>query len=147
MNTEQNEQQQVAGISSEILSTDQEKQVSPEPEDTRQLIQDVARETGEDAASFTKHNVNEVLDRMKEGVTITIHISHPRFFQRLTLDDLGLTAGNDLATSEAANQVINDYFHLGRRALLPKDYQDRLANAESSARYNLTHYSFKSHWG
>ncbi len=48
---------------------------------------------------------------------------------------------------EEATAVLNDYFQLGRRSLLPKVYQDKLANAESSARYCLAKYSFKSHWG
>ncbi len=110
--------------------------------------EEVAEQLGEDASRLvTRTDITELLGRMEEGVTVTIHISRPRFWSHLTTDDLGLTAGKELATSAAANKALNDYFELGRRSLLPKSYQDKLANAESSARYCLARYSFKSHWG
>jgi hypothetical protein len=118
------------------------------PKDAHQQIQDVAIQIGEDPASLKKRqDITQVLERMKEGLTITVHISRPRFWSKLTLDDLGLTAGNALATSEEANRVLNDYFRLGRRSLLPKEYQDKLNLVETSARQCITRYSFKSHWG
>ncbi len=121
---------------------------SQAPKDARQQIQDVAIQIGEDPATLTKRrDVTEVLERMKEGLTITVHISRPRFWSKLTLDDLGLAAGKTLATSEAANKVVIDYFRLGRRSLLPKEYQDKLNLVETSARQCIARYAFKSHWG
>ncbi len=117
------------------------------PKDARQQIQDVAIQIGEDPATLIKRrDVTEVLERMKEGLTITVHISRPRFWSKLTLDDLGLAAGKTLATSEEANRVLNDYFRLGRRSFLPKEYQDKLNLVETSARQCIARYAFKSHW-
>ncbi len=115
---------------------------------SHEQIQDVAIQIGEDPAALVKRrDVASVLERMKEGLTITVHISRPRFWSKLTLDDLGLAAGKTLATSEAANKVLNDYFKLGRRSLLPKEYQDKLNLVETSARQCIARYAFKSHWG
>ncbi len=128
-------------------------QVTPQdesqaPKDAHQQIQDVAIQIGEDPATLTKRrDVASVLERMKEGLTITVHVSRPRFWSKLTLDDLGLAAGTTLATSAAANAVLNDYFKLGRRSLLPKEYQDKLNLVETSARQCVARYSFQSHWG
>src|SRR6266496_4320201 len=128
-------------------------QVTPQeesqaPKDAHEQIQDVAIQIGEDPATLVKRrDVASVLERMKEGLTITVHVSRPRFWSKLTLDDLGLAAGKTLATSEAANKVLNDYFRLGRRSFLPKEYQDKLNLVETSARQCIARYAFKSHWG
>jgi hypothetical protein len=106
---------------------------------------DVAVQTGEDPRLLTKRtDVGRMLEKMKEGVVITLHVSRPRFWSRLTLDDLGL---GQRAISAQATDIINAYFQLGRRSLLPKRYQDQLGSAESSARSCLARSAFKSHWG
>src|SRR5713226_2215355 len=121
---------------------------SQEIQDADQATAAIAAQIGEDPAHLVQRkDVTKVLEHMQEGVTITLHISRPRFWRKLTLDDLGLAVDGAYATSEAASQVLNDYFQLGRRSLLPKLYQDKLQAAENSARYCLAKYSFKSHWG
>src|SRR6266852_3121471 len=121
---------------------------SQEIQDADQATVAIAAQIGEDPAHLVQRkDVTKVLEHMQEGVTITLHISRPRFWRKLTLDDLGLAVDGEFATSEAASQVLNDYFQLGQRSLLPKSYQDKLQTAESNARYCLAKYSFKSHWG
>jgi hypothetical protein len=134
----------------QALPPQKAKQVTPgqEAQDAHQQIQDIAIQVGEDPAKLIKHrDIGAVLERMKEGLTISVHISRPRFWSKLTLDDLGLTAGKTLAVSPQAERVFNDYFRLGRRSLLPRSYQDRLNLIETAARQCLARYSFKSHWG
>ncbi len=92
-------------------------------------------------------DLSTLLERMRDGVVVQLSVSRPRFFKKLSLEDLGLKVNQDLATSEEALRVITDYFPLGRRSLLPREWQDRLANAENSARYSLKRHSLKSHWG
>src|SRR5713226_4057442 len=121
---------------------------SQEIQDADQATAAIAAQIGEDPAHLVQRkDVTKVLEHMQEGVTVTLHITRPRFWRKLTLDDLGLAVDGEFATSEAASKVLNDYFQLGQRSLLPKAYQDKLQSAESNARYCLTRYSFKSHWG
>src|SRR5450755_4953541 len=149
MSPEQNEQPRE--ISSEVSAPSLEEKASPEaaeqkaPQNAHELVMDVAVQTGEDPRLLTKRtDVGRMLEKMKEGVVITLHVSRPRFWSRLTLDDLGL---GQRAISAQATDIINAYFQLGRRSLLPKRYQDQLGSAESSARSCLARYAFKSHWG
>lgn len=129
-------------------STQSDQKPDQAAQDAHQQIQDIAIQIGEDPARLKKHrDVSTVLERMKEGLTASVHISRPRFWSKLTLDDLGLSVGNTLAVSEAANTVLNTYFRLGRRSLLPKEYQDKLNLVETSARQCIAKHSFKSHWG
>src|SRR5712691_3676210 len=123
-------------------------QSSQEIQDADQATAAIAAQIGEDPAHLVqRQDVTKVLEHMQEGVTVTLHITRPRFWRKLTLDDLGLAADGEFATSEAASKVLNDYFQLAPRSLLPTVYQDKLQAAESNARYSLTKYSFKSHWG
>jgi predicted nuclease with TOPRIM domain len=116
--------------------------------DTQSLIRELAERIGEASGQIVIHrDLSTLLERMKDGVVVQLSISRPRFFKKLSLEDLGLKIKEDLATSEEALRVIADYFHLGRRSLLPREWQDRLANAENSARYSLKRHSLKSHWG
>src|SRR6266700_4884720 len=116
--------------------------------DTQGLIRALAESIGEASGQILVHrDLSTLLDRMRDGVVVQLSISRPRFFKKLSLEDLGLKVNLDLATSEEALRVITDYFHLGRRSLLPREWQDRLANVENNARYCLKKHSLKSHWG
>lgn len=122
----------------------------PEPliTDVQGLLREVAGQIGEETEQITVHrDLSELLERMKDGVTIQLSLSRPRFFKKLTEQDLGLQFEGEIATSSEAMRVIGDYFQLGRRSLLPKAWQDRLSNVENGARYCLKRHSLKSHWG
>ena len=120
----------------------------PPVTDTQSLIQTLAEKIGEESGQIVVHrDLSTLLERMKDGVVVQLNISRPRFFKKLRLEDLGLKIQEDLATSEEALRVISNYFQFGRRSLLPREWQDRLANIENSARYSLKRHSLKSHWG
>jgi len=120
----------------------------PPVTDTQGLVRELAEKIGEASGQIVIHrDLSTLLERMRDGVVVQLSVSRPRFFKKLSLEDLGLKVNQDLATSEEALRVITDYFRLGRRSLLPREWQDRLANAENSARYSLKRHSLKSHWG
>jgi len=122
--------------------------ILPPVTDTQGLVRELAGRLGEESGQIVVHrDLSTLLDRMRDGVVVQLSISRPRFFKKLSLEDLGLKVNLDLATSEEALRVITDYFHLGRRSLLPREWQDRLANVENNARYCLKKHSLKSHWG
>jgi hypothetical protein len=124
------------------------EELLPPVTDTQGLVRALAERIGEESGQIVIHrDLSTLLERMRDGVVVQLSISRPRFFKKLSLEDLGLTVKEDLATSEEALRVISDYFHLGRRSLLPPTWQDRLANIENSARYCLKRHSLKSHWG
>jgi hypothetical protein len=146
---------------------DQETQLHPTPDQANVSEQQEADQEETRPASATEHFLEElaqkleedtdriavrqdtrfILERMKEGVIVAIHVKRPRFMQRLSLEALGFKSGRVQAISPAAEAVLTGYFHLGRRTLLPKDYQDKLNAAESSARYTLNKFAIPSHWG
>jgi hypothetical protein len=116
--------------------------------DIQGLVRELAERLGEETGQIVVHrDLSGLLDRMKDGVVVQLSVSRPRFFKKLSLEDLGLKINLDLATSEEALRVLTDYFQFGRRSLLPGQWQDRLANAENNARYCLKRHSLKSHWG
>ena len=116
--------------------------------DTQGLVRELASRLGEESGQIVVHrDLSTLLDRMKDGVVVQLSVSRPRFFKKLGLEDLGLKINLDLATSEEALRVLTDYFQFGRRSLLPREWQDRLANVENNARYCLKKHSLKSHWG
>src|SRR6266487_125372 len=120
----------------------------PPATDTQGLVRELASRLGEESGQIVVHrDLSTLLDRMKDGVVVQLSISRPRFFKKLSLEDLGLKVNLDLATGEEALRVITNYFQLGRRSLLPRQWQDRLANVENNARYCLKKHSLKSHWG
>src|SRR6266566_2765877 len=122
--------------------------ILPPVTDTQGLVRELAGRLGEESGQIVVHrDLSTLLDRMRDGVVVQLSISRPRFFKKLSLEDLGLKVNLDLATSEEALRVITDYFQLGRRSLLPREWQDRLANVENNARYCLKKHSLKSHWG
>ncbi len=134
-----------AGVSSALASADD---ILPPVTDTQDLVREMAERLGEESGQIVVHrDLSSLLDRMKDGVVVQLSISRPRFFKKLSLEDLGLKINQDLATSEEALRVLTDYFQLGRRSLLPREWQDRLANVENNARYCLKKHSLKSHWG
>lgn len=116
--------------------------------DVQGLLREVAEKISEESSQIVVHrDFSTLLERMKDGVTIQLSLSRPRFFKKLTEQDLGLQFEGEIATSSEAMRVIGDYFQLGRRSLLPKAWQDRLSNVENAARYCLKRHSLKSHWG
>src|SRR6266699_3818551 len=124
------------------------EELLPSVTDTQGLVRELAERLGEESGQIVVHrDLSTLLERMKDGVVVQLSISRPRFFKKLSLEDLGLKINLDLATSEEALRVITDYFQLGRRSLLPREWQDRLANVENNARYCLKKHSLKSHWG
>ncbi len=116
--------------------------------DVQAFLREIAGQIGEEPGQITvHHDLSNLLERMKDGVTVQLSLSRPRFLKKLSLEDLGLKINLDLATSEEAMRVLLDYFQFGRRSLLPKVWQDKLQNSENSARYCLKRHSLKSHWG
>jgi translation initiation factor 2 beta subunit (eIF-2beta)/eIF-5 len=120
----------------------------PPVTDTQGLVRELAERIGEESGQIVVlRDLSTLLERMEDGVVVQLSVSRPRFFKKLSLEDLGLKVNQDLATSEEALRIISNYFQLGRRSLLPRTWQDRLANVENSARYCLKRHSLKSHWG
>lgn len=116
--------------------------------DVRGLLREMAGQLGEESERITVHrDLSALLERMKDGVTVQLSLSRPRFFKTLHLEDLGLQFEGETATTSEAMRVIGDYFRLGRKSLLPKRWQDQFNNIENSARYTLRRHSLKSHWG
>ena len=105
-------------------------------------VRELAESLGEASGQIVVHrDLSTLLDRMKDGVVVQLSVSRPRFFKKLSLEDLGLKINQELATSEEALRVLTEYFQFGRRSLLPRQWQDRLANAENNARYCLKRHS------
>ncbi len=143
MNQEQQQQPQQAEEVLPAAPPEQERQGA-----TALFIADLASQLGEAAEKLAvQRDTHAILERMKQGVLVHLHIARPRFALRLNLEALGLKSAKLRAMSPDAEEVIAEYVHLGKRGLLPKTYQDRLANAESSARYTLKKFAFPSHWG
>lgn len=137
-----------AAITEEPSPAVSEEDLLPPATDTQELIRTIAEKIGEESGQIVVHrDLSTLLERMRDGVVVQLSISRPRFFKKLRLEDLGLKIKEDLATSEEALAVISSYFQFGRRSLLPRAWQDRLANIENSARYCLKRHSLKSHWG
>ena len=131
-----------------------EEEESVAQEDVRQatatehFIEDLAQRLGEATDRISvRRDTRLILERMREGVLVKLHVKRPRFMQRLSLEALGLKSEQYQGIGLAAEDVLAGYFHLGRRSLLPEAYQDKLAAAESSARYTLNRFAIASHWG
>ncbi|HJT59174.1 MAG TPA: hypothetical protein VJ761_21890 [Ktedonobacteraceae bacterium] len=124
------------------------EELFPPVTDTQGLVRALAEKIGEESGQIVVHgDLSTLLERMKDGVVVQLNIRRPRFFKKLSLEDVGFKIKEDLATNEEALHVISNYFQFGRRSLLPRIWQDRLANIENSARYCLKRHSLKSHWG
>ncbi len=97
-----------------------------------------------------RQDLTNVLEKMTDGVVVTLHISRPRFTTSIApkrgsgflgFEKLGI------AYSKEAEDVLKEYFSLGSHSLLPTERQKRLANIQSSARACLDRYALRSHWG
>jgi translation initiation factor 2 beta subunit (eIF-2beta)/eIF-5 len=142
------DQAEILSAASPVPTPASADEILPPVTDTQGLVRELAERLGEESGQIVVHrDLSTLLERMKDGVVVQLSISRPRFFKKLSLEDLGLKVNLDLATSEEALRVITDYFQLGRRSLLPREWQDRLANVENNARYCLKKHSLKSHWG
>jgi hypothetical protein len=116
--------------------------------DSHQLVQDIAIAIGEAPSSIRmRADAGQVLERMREGLIITLRIKRPRFWLGLNFKNFGLFENFGLVLGTEAEDVVKDYFRLGGRSLLPKAYRDEIAKIEASARQNITKHGFKTHWG
>lgn len=94
-------------------------------------------------------DIAEVLGSMRRGVLVELRITRPRFTVAVAgkrRTSLGLE-GLGLIFSEEGERVLSDYFTLGRHSLLPKEWQESLNAAETSARRCLADASVRTHWG
>jgi hypothetical protein len=128
-----------------------ESRPSDPPQDVEQAIAEMAQQIAEEPRRIRKRqDLTQILERMSEGVIATMHISRPRFTATIAPKRGGTVLGLEklgITTSEAAQQVITDYFTLGRHSLLPTALQKELATIENAARACLERYAFKTHWG
>ncbi len=142
------------------------EQALPQTDSVAVYAQYMAAQIGEEPTTLTIiRDSASILQRMQEGVIISLHIEGTRrFWKKLTLSDLGLAIPDDPygILSEEANTVLAQYFQLGRLSLLPSNKQltglpeaerekfvsqEDFATLERSSRYCLAQFAFKSHWG
>jgi hypothetical protein len=120
--------------------------------DVEEAMNTMARQIAEEPTRLRKRqDVTQILERMTDGVVITLHIGRPRFTASVApkrgggtafgLEKLGIT------NSEEAQKVVHEYFSLGRHSLLPTNLQKELATIENTARAALDRFAFKTHWG
>lgn len=111
----------------------------------------MAQQIAEEPARLRKRqDVTQILERMTDGVVVTLHIGRPRFTASISPKRGGTAFGLEklgITNSEEAQKVVKDYFSLGRHSLLPTELQKELATIENTARAALDRYSFKTHWG
>lgn len=148
MQYEQSEYQSLPSVSDSIAESVAEVKSAGTIEEA---ISTMAQQIAEQPNRLRKRqDVTQILERMTDGVVVSLHISRPRFTVSVApkrggtgfgLEKLGIT------NSSAAQQVVKEYFSLGRHSLLPTDLQKELANIENSARACLDRFSFKTHWG
>jgi hypothetical protein len=116
-----------------------------------EAISTLAQQIAEQPTRLRKRqDVTQILERMTDGVIVSLHISRPRFTVSIAPKRGGTAFGLEklgITNSSAAQQVVKEYFSLGRHSLLPTDLQKELANIENSARACLDRFSFKTHWG
>lgn len=128
----------------------EENQVAALPPRTtvQVFLADLAQKLGEDPASIqVQRHTTRMLERMQEGAIVTLRISRPRFQQKITLEMLGFQDEAFHALTQGSLDILTHYFRLGRRSLLPKEYQDLFQRIENNARYNLNKYATKTAWG
>jgi len=111
----------------------------------------MAQQIAEEPTRLRKRqDVTQILERMTDGVVVTLHIGRPRFTASISPKRGGTAFGLEklgITNSEEAQKVVKDYFSLGRHSLLPTELQKELATIENTARAALDRYSFKTHWG
>lgn len=119
------------------------REPSAEAETVDEALSQFAGQLGEDSGRIRQQTDSmRVLEMMTQGVVANLTIERPRFLTHVRAEDLGLNFSN-----RKMQEVLKQYFQLGRRSLLPKPLQDRLNAAEAKARACLERYSFRSHWG
>jgi F0F1-type ATP synthase membrane subunit b/b' len=108
------------------------------------VLQEFAATIQEDPGRLRRRpDAMEVLEQVGKGVLVDLSIHRPRFMVRLRPEDLGLSyARLGLASSKELDQ----YIHLGRRSLLPKELQSELARCEVHARDTLYSFSLDTPW-
>ena len=91
---------------------------SDPPQDVEQAIAAMAQQIAEEPRRIRKRqDVTQILERMSEGIIATMHISRPRFTATIAPKRGGTALGLEklgITTSEAAQQVIKDYFTFGQ---------------------------------
>ncbi|MGH2496542.1 MAG: hypothetical protein ACRDIV_17730 [Ktedonobacteraceae bacterium] len=121
------------------------------PQDVEQAIAQLAQQIAEEPRRIRKRqDVTQILASMSEGVIAALHVSRPRFTATVAPKRRGTALGLEklgISGSAAGQQVIKDYFTLGRHSLLPTELQKELATIENAARACLDRYAFRTHWG
>lgn len=111
------------------------------------MAQQIAEET---TRLRKRQDVTQILERMTDGVVVTLHISRPRFTASVAPKRGGTAFGLEklgITNSQEAQKVVKEYFSLGRHSLLPTELQKELAAIENTARACLDRYALKTHWG
>src|SRR5690349_1433287 len=80
---------------------------------------------------------------MSGGVLVKLTIGHPRFRTKLELEDLGISVPPDAKAREAMERI----YRLGKKALLPQDYLEKIERISSRARKWLVRSSFETEFG
>ena len=116
-----------------------------------EALHTVAQQIAEEPTKLRKRqDVTHILERMTDGVIVSLHIGRPRFTASVAPKRGGTTFGLEklgITNSEEAQKVVREYFSLGRHSLLPTELQKDLATIENTARAALERYAFKTHWG
>jgi len=119
----------------------------PEPsaEASSDELERLARKEQIISAILSEPNMQVVRwDRlMGGGVLIKLEIGHPRFRTSLEPSDLGISLPRDRRAREAMERI----FQLGKKALLPQDYLERIERIENRARKWLVRSSFETEFG
>jgi hypothetical protein len=119
--------------------------------DVEEAINTMAQQIAEEPTRLRKRqDVTQILERMTDGVVVTLHIGRPRFTASVAPKRGGTAFGLEklgITNSEEAQKVVREYFSLGRHSLLPTNLQKELAAIENTARAALDRFAFKTHWG
>ncbi len=106
---------------------------------TEKTRKEVARILGEKDVQILD---TKWLEKMEQGVIITIHIRRWRARAKLTFEDLGLPP---VQKKEA--EVLEELLLLGEKFLLPARYVRALESADSSARKYLNRVAYQTSYG
>jgi hypothetical protein len=130
---------QIAAEQEYSFAVEKQKGIPTQP---RHYAQDMAIQLGEDPAAFqVRYDMSHMINRLRDGVVIELHISRTRGSKQSGMNDFGVSMG------KAAQSVVDKYFRMGKRSLFPDTWRKRLDTAEANARAALEKYAFKSPWG
>jgi hypothetical protein len=119
--------------------------------DVEDALHTMAEQLAEEPTRLRKRqDVTHILEKMTDGVVVTLHIGRPRFTASVAPKRGGTAFGLEklgITNSEEAQKVVREYFSLGRHSLLPTELQKELAAIENTARACLDRFAFKTHWG